>query len=159
MSSQELQEQTNILKQRLEDGETLDQILPDAFAVCREASWRVIGIKHFPVQIIGGIILHQGRIAEMKTGEGKTFVAMLPAYLNALNGKGVHVVTVNEYLAKYQSEWVGKVYKYLGLSVGLILHDMSNDEKELHTIAILLMQQITSLASITCVIIWLYTKR
>ncbi|WMJ23271.1 preprotein translocase subunit SecA [Paludicola sp. MB14-C6] len=129
MSSQELQEQTNILKQRLEDGETLDQILPDAFAVCREASWRVIGIKHFPVQIIGGIILHQGRIAEMKTGEGKTFVAMLPAYLNALNGKGVHVVTVNEYLAKYQSEWVGKVYKYLGLSVGLILHDMSNDEK------------------------------
>lgn len=129
MSSKELTAQTEILKERLSKGETLDDILADAFAVCREASWRVIGIKHFPVQVIGGIVLHQGRIAEMKTGEGKTFVAMLPAYLNALGGKGVHVVTVNEYLAKYQSEWVGKVYKYLNMSVGIILHDMSNDEK------------------------------
>lgn len=130
MSSKELQEQTAILKSRLEDGETTDDILADAFAVCREASWRVIGIKHFPVQVIGGIVLHQGRIAEMKTGEGKTFVAMLPAYLNALTGKGVHVVTVNEYLAKYQSEWVGKVYKFLGLSVGLILNGMTNSERK-----------------------------
>lgn len=129
MSGKDLRSQTEILKERLSKGETLDNILPDAFAVLREASWRVIGIKPFPVQVIGGIILHQGRIAEMKTGEGKTFVATMPAYLNALSGKGVHVVTVNEYLAKYQSEWVGKVYKYLGLSVGLILHDMTNDEK------------------------------
>ncbi|MFZ2538837.1 MAG: preprotein translocase subunit SecA [Oscillospiraceae bacterium] len=129
MKPKELREQTNILKERLSNGETLDNILPDAFAVCREASWRVIGIKHFPVQVLGGIVLHQGRIAEMKTGEGKTFVAMLPAYLNALTGNGVHVVTVNEYLSKYQSEWVGKVYKYLGLSVGLIIHDMSTLEK------------------------------
>lgn len=130
MKSKELSEQTNILKERLSKGETLDDILPDAFAVCREATWRVIGIKHFPVQILGGIVLHQGRIAEMKTGEGKTFVAMLPSYLNALTGKGVHVVTVNEYLAKYQSEWVGKVYKFLGFSVGLIIHDMSSEDKK-----------------------------
>lgn len=129
MSGKELRSQTDILKDRLAKGETLDDILPDAFAVLREASWRVIGIKPFPVQIVGGIILHQGRIAEMKTGEGKTFVATLPAYLNALSGKGVHVVTVNEYLAKYQSEWVGKVYKYLGLTVGLILHDTTNEQK------------------------------
>lgn len=129
MAGKELRAQTDILKERLSKGETLDDILPDAFAVLREASWRVIGIKPFPVQIVGGIILHQGRIAEMKTGEGKTFVATMPAYLNALLGKGVHVVTVNEYLAKYQSEWVGKVYKYLGLSVGIILHDMQTDEK------------------------------
>ncbi len=131
MGSKELRAQTEILKERLQNGETIDDILPDAFAVCREASWRVIGIKHFPVQVVGGVVLHQGRIAEMKTGEGKTFVAMLPAYLNALLGKGVHVVTVNEYLAKYQSEWVGKVYKYLGLSVGIILHDMTNEEKRI----------------------------
>lgn len=129
MSGKDLRAQTDILKGRLDKGETLDDILPDAFAVLREASWRVIGIKPFPVQIVGGIILHQGRIAEMKTGEGKTFVATMPAYLNALAGKGVHVVTVNEYLAKSQSEWVGKVYKYLGLTVGLIIHDMSNDKK------------------------------
>lgn len=130
MKGKELRAQTDILKERLSKGETLDDILPDAFAVLREASWRVIGIKPFPVQLVGGIILHQGRIAEMKTGEGKTFVATMPAYLNALAGNGVHVVTVNEYLAKYQSEWVGKVYKYLGLTVGLIMHDMSNEEKK-----------------------------
>lgn len=129
MSGNDLRNQTNILKERLEDGETTDDILPDAFAVIREAAWRVIGLKPFPVQIVGGIVLHQGRIAEMKTGEGKTLVAILPAYLNALTGKGVHIVTVNEYLAKYQSEWMGKVFKYLGLSVGLILHDMSTEEK------------------------------
>lgn len=129
MSDSELKEQTNVLKGRLSDGETLDDILPDAYAVCREAGWRVLGMKHFPVQIIGGIILHQGRIAEMKTGEGKTLVATLPSYLNALSGKGVHVVTVNDYLAKRDSEWMGKIHRFLGLSVGLILHDMKNDER------------------------------
>ena len=129
MSDSELREQTNVLKGRLADGETLDDILTDAFAVCREAGWRVLGMKHFPVQIIGGIILHQGRIAEMKTGEGKTLVATLPSYLNALSGKGVHVVTVNDYLAKRDSEWMGKIHRFLGLSVGLILHDMNNDER------------------------------
>jgi len=129
MSDSELRSQTQVLKDRLAEGETLDDILPDAYAVCREASWRVLGMKHFPVQIIGGIILHQGRIAEMKTGEGKTLVATLPSYLNALTGKGVHVVTVNDYLAKRDSEWMGKIHRFLGLSVGLILHDMKNDER------------------------------
>ncbi len=129
MSDSELRSQTQILKDRLAEGETLDDILPDAYAVCREAGWRVLGMKHFPVQVIGGIILHQGRIAEMKTGEGKTLVATLPSYLNALTGKGVHVVTVNDYLAKRDSEWMGKIHRFLGLSVGLILHDMKNDER------------------------------
>lgn len=129
MSDKELKNQTNLLKERLAKGETLDDILPDAFAVCREASSRVIGIKHYPVQIIGGIVLHQGRIAEMKTGEGKTFVATLPAYLNALTGKGVHIVTCNDYLAKRDSEWMSKVHRFLGLTVGLIAHDMDNDQR------------------------------
>lgn len=129
MSEQELKAQTGILKDRLAAGETLDDILPDAFAVCREASTRVIGIRHYPVQIIGGIVLHQGRIAEMKTGEGKTFVAALPSYLNGLTGKGVHIVTVNDYLAKRDSELMAKVHRYLGLTVGLITHDMDNDQR------------------------------
>lgn len=129
MDDKELKAQTAVLKERLANGETLDDILPDAFAVCREASTRVIGIRHYPVQIIGGIVLHQGRIAEMRTGEGKTFVASLPSYLNALTGKGVHVVTVNEYLAKRDSELMGKVHRFLGLSVGLITHGLSNDER------------------------------
>ncbi len=129
MSDKELKGQTPILKERLANGETLDDILPDAFAVCREASSRVIGIKHYPVQIIGGIVLHQGRIAEMKTGEGKTFVATLPAYLNALTGKGVHIVTCNDYLAKRDSEWMSKVHRFLGLTVGLITHDLDNDQR------------------------------
>ncbi len=129
MNDEELKSQTNLLKERLKNNETLDDILPDAFAVCREAAFRVLSMKHYPVQIIGGIVLHQGRIAEMKTGEGKTLVATLPAYLHALNGKGVHIVTVNDYLAKRDSEWMGKVYKFLGLSVGLIAHDMENDER------------------------------
>ena len=110
--------------------EILDEILPEAFAVCREASWRVLGMKHFPVQIIGGIILHRGRISEMKTGEGKTLVATLPAYLNALAGDGVHVVTVNEYLAKRDAEWMGKIYRFLGLTVGILQHDCTNDERK-----------------------------
>ncbi len=130
MSEKELKAQTQILKDRLANGETTDQILPDAFAVCREASWRVLGMKHFPVQIIGGIVLHQGRIAEMRTGEGKTLVATLPAYLNGLTGNGVHVVTVNDYLARRDSEWMGKLYRYLGLTVGLIAHDISNEERK-----------------------------
>ena len=129
MSEQELKSQTGILKDRLAAGETLDDILPDAFAVCREASTRVIGIRHYPVQIIGGIVLHQGRIAEMKTGEGKAFVAALPSYLNGLTGKGVHIVTVNDYLAKRDSELMAKVHRYLGLTVGLIAHDMDNDAR------------------------------
>ena len=130
MTEAELKSQTDILKNRLQNGETTDDILPDAFAVCREASWRVLGMKHFPVQIIGGIVLHQGRIAEMKTGEGKTLVATLPAYLNALTGKGVHIVTVNDYLAKRDSEWMGKLYRWLGLSVGLIIHDIPAAERK-----------------------------
>ena len=130
MSESELKNQTTILKERLANGETTDDILPEAFATCREAGWRVLGMKHFPVQIIGGIVLHQGRIAEMKTGEGKTLVATLPAYLNALTGEGVHIVTVNDYLARRDSEWMGKLYRYLGLSVGLICHDLDNDGRK-----------------------------
>ena len=126
MTDEELKAQTPALKARLANGESLDDILPDAFAVCREASARVLEMRHFPVQILGGIVLHQGRIAEMKTGEGKTLVATLPAYLNGLSGKGVHIVTVNDYLARRDSEWMGKVYRFLGLSVGLITHDKDN---------------------------------
>ncbi len=129
MSDAELRSQTDYLRGRLVDGETLDTILPDAFAVCREAAARVLNMRHFPVQVIGGIILHQGRIAEMRTGEGKTLVSTLPAYLNALEGKGVHIVTVNDYLAKRDSEWMGKVYRFLGLSVGLIVHDKNPAER------------------------------
>jgi len=129
MDEAALRDQTRIFRERLAAGETLDDILPEAFAVCREASWRVLGMKHFPVQIIGGIVLHQGRIAEMRTGEGKTLVATLPAYLNALTGDGVHIVTVNDYLARRDSEWMGKVYRYLGLTVGLIVHDLSKEER------------------------------
>ena len=129
LSDAELKAKTAQFKERLSKGETLDDILPEAFATCREASWRVLGMKHFPVQIMGGIILHQGRIAEMKTGEGKTLVATLPAYLNALSGKGVHIVTVNDYLARRDSEWMGKVHRFLGLSVGLIVNGLETDER------------------------------
>ena len=130
LSDDALKGKTLEFKERLSNGETLDDILPEAFAACREASDRVLGMRHFPVQIIGGIILHQGRIAEMKTGEGKTLVATLPAYLNALTGKGVHIVTVNDYLAKRDSEWMGKLYRFMGLSVGLIIHGMNHEEKQ-----------------------------
>lgn len=129
LSDQELSHKTIEFKEKLANGLSLDDILPESFAVVREASKRVLGLRHFDVQLIGGIILHQGRISEMKTGEGKTLVATLPAYLNALTGKGVHIVTVNEYLAKRDSEWMGKVYKFLGLSVGLIYSRMPQDEK------------------------------
>ena len=129
LSDAELKAKTPEFKERLKNGETLDDLLPEAFAVMREASWRVLGMKHFYVQVIGGIILHQGRIAEMKTGEGKTLVSTLPAYLNALTGDGVHIVTVNDYLAKRDSEWMGKVYRFLGMSVGLIIHDLDNPQR------------------------------
>ena len=130
MSEEELKNQTVILKERLANGETLDDILPEAFAACREACDRVLEMRPYPVQIIGGIILHQGRIAEMKTGEGKTLVETLPAYLNALTGEGVHIVTVNDYLAKRDSEWMGKVFSYMGLSVGLIIHGVTNEGRK-----------------------------
>lgn len=130
MSDEELKGQTQILKDRLKNGETLDDILFDAFAALREASWRVLKMKHFHVQIIGGICLHQGRIAEMKTGEGKTLVSTLPAYLNALTGKGVHIVTVNDYLAKRDAEWMGKVHKFMGLTVGVVVPGMDDVEKK-----------------------------
>ena len=129
LSDEALKHKTVEFKERLSAGETLDDILPEAFATCREAGDRVLGMRHFPVQLLGGIILHQGRISEMKTGEGKTLVATLPAYLNALSGDGVHIVTVNDYLAKRDSEWMGKLYRFLGLTVGLIVHGMDNDEK------------------------------
>lgn len=129
MSETELRGMTDKLRARYQAGETLDDLLPEAFATVREAAWRVLDMKHYPVQIIGGIVLHQGRIAEMKTGEGKTLVATLPVYLNALTGKGVHVVTVNDYLARRDSEWMGKVYRYLGMSVGLIVHGLDKAER------------------------------
>ena len=130
MEDAQLREMTGKFKQRLAEGETLDDILPEAFAVAREAAWRVLGMKPFRVQLIGGIVLHQGRIAEMKTGEGKTLVAVLPAYLNALSGRGVHIVTVNDYLARRDSEWMGKVHRFLGVSVGLIVHGLSSQERK-----------------------------
>ena len=129
LSDEELKGKTKEFKDRLNEGETLDDILPEAYAVVREAAWRSIGMRHYRVQLIGGIILHQGRIAEMRTGEGKTLVSTLPAYLNALSGKGVHIVTVNDYLAKRDAEWMGKVHEFLGLTVGVILNGMDNKER------------------------------
>ena len=130
LTDAQLQAKTPEFKQRLADGETLDDILPEAFAACREAAWRVLGMRPYRVQLIGGIILHQGRIAEMRTGEGKTLVAPLPAYLNALSGKGVHIITVNDYLAKRDSEWMGKVYRFMGLTVGLVIHGVMGQAKK-----------------------------
>ena len=129
LTDEQLREKTDEFRKRYQGGEDLDSLLPEAFAVCREAADRVLGMRPYRVQLIGGIVLHQGRIAEMKTGEGKTLVAILPAYLNALTGKGVHIVTVNDYLAKRDSEWMGKVYRFLGLTVGLIVHDLKPDER------------------------------
>ena len=125
LSDDALVAKTAEFKARIEKGETLDDLLPEVFAVAREASWRVLKMRHFDVQLIGGMVLHHGQIAEMKTGEGKTLVATLPIYLNALTGKGAHVVTVNDYLARRDAEWMGKLYKFLGLSVGIIQHDMT----------------------------------
>ena len=129
LTDEELRAKTTEFKERIAGGESLDDILPEAFAVCREGAWRSLGMKHFYVQVIGGIVLHQGRISEMKTGEGKTLVATLPAYLNALEGKGVHVVTVNDYLAKRDMEWMGKLYTFLGLSVGCVIHGITEEER------------------------------
>ena len=130
LSDEQLKAKTLEFRERLEGGETLDDLLPEAFAVCREASWRVLEMRHFDVQLIGGVALHEGKISEMKTGEGKTLVATLPVYLNALTGKGVHVVTVNEYLAQRDSEWMGQIYKFLELTVGTIYHDMPEEERQ-----------------------------
>ncbi|NMA33153.1 MAG: DEAD/DEAH box helicase, partial [Clostridiaceae bacterium] len=130
LSDAQLRAKTDEFKRRLKEGQTLDDILPEAFAVVREAAVRVLGERHYRVQLIGGIVLHQGRIAEMKTGEGKTLVATLPLYLNALEGKGAHLVTVNDYLAKRDSEWMGKIYNFLGLSVGLIVHGLDNAQRK-----------------------------
>ena len=130
LTDEQLKAKTPEFKERIQNGESLDDILPEAFATCREAAWRVLGMKPYRVQLIGGIILHQGRIAEMKTGEGKTLVATLPAYLNALSGEGVHIVTVNDYLAKRDSEWMGKVYRFLGLTVGLVIHDVQPKDRK-----------------------------
>ena len=129
LSDEELKGKTREFKKRLSEGETLDDILPEAYAVVREAAFRTLGMRHYRVQLIGGIILHQGRIAEMKTGEGKTLVSTLPAYLNALEGKGVNIVTVNDYLAKRDAEWMGKVHEFLGLTVGVVLNGMDNKER------------------------------
>ena len=129
LTDEQLRAKTDEFKKRYADGETLDELLPEAFATVREAADRVLGMRPYRVQLIGGIVLHQGRIAEMKTGEGKTLVATLPSYLNALTGEGVHIVTVNDYLARRDSEWMGKVHRFLGLTVGLIVHDLTSDER------------------------------
>src|SRR6516165_7591028 len=130
LSDQQLQQKTAEFKQRFEKGESLDDLLPEAFAVVRETGKRVLNMRHFDVQLIGGAVLHKGKIAEMKTGEGKTLVATLPAYLNALEDKGVHIVTVNDYLARRDSEWMGKIYRFLGLSVGVIQHELIDPERQ-----------------------------
>src|SRR5919109_3474143 len=129
LSDDQLRDKTFQFKERYARGESLDQMLPEAFAVCREAGKRVLGMRHFDVQLIGGMVLHEGKIAEMKTGEGKTLVATLPVYLNSLQGKGVHVVTVNDYLARRDAEWMGQIYNFLGLSVGTIVHGLDDDDR------------------------------
>ena len=129
-SDEELRDQTRKFKERLAKGETLDDILPEAFATVREAAKRTLNMEHYPVQLIGGVVLHQGRIAEMKTGEGKTLVSTCPAYLNALAGKGVQIVTVNDYLAKRDAEWMGQVHEFLGLKVGVVLNSMTSEERK-----------------------------
>ena len=129
LSDEQLKAKTIEFKERLKNGETVDQILPEAFAVCREASSRVLGMRHYDVQLIGGYILNRGSVAEMRTGEGKTLVATLPVYLNALTGRGVHVVTVNDYLARRDSEWMGRLYNWLGLSYGVIVHNLSDRQR------------------------------
>ena len=130
MSDEELRDQTRIFRERLADGATLDDVLPEAFATVREAARRTLNMEHFPVQLIGGIVLHQGRIAEMRTGEGKTLVSTCPAYLNALKGKGVQIVTVNDYLAKRDAEWMGQVHRFLGMTVGVVLNDMTSEQRK-----------------------------
>src|SRR6266436_5136389 len=130
LTDEQLRAKTDEFRKRVADGTPLDELLPEAFAVVREAGRRVLNMRHFDVQLIGGLALHRGEIAEMKTGEGKTLVATLPAYLNALGGKGVHVVTVNDYLARRDSEWMGKIYRFLGMTVGVIQHDLNDAERQ-----------------------------
>ena len=130
LTDDQLKAKTLFFRERLEKGEELDSLLPEAFAAVREASQRTVGMRHFDVQLIGGVVLHEGKIAEMATGEGKTLVATLPVYLNALTGLGVHVITVNDYLAKRDAEWMGDIYKFLGLSVGVIVHGLDDDERK-----------------------------
>ncbi|HXT30378.1 MAG TPA: hypothetical protein VN716_13885, partial [Vicinamibacterales bacterium] len=130
LTDEQLRARTAEFRQRVADGESLDDVLPEAFAVVREAGRRTLNMRHFDVQLIGGMVLHRGKIAEMKTGEGKTLVATLPAYLNALAGKGVHVVTVNDYLARRDSEWMGRIYRFLGMTVGVIQHDLNDQERQ-----------------------------
>ena len=129
LSDEQLQAKTEEFKRRYRDGESLDDLLPEAFATCREAAWRVMGMRHFDVQLMGGMVLHAGKIAEMKTGEGKTLTATLAVYLNAISGRGVHVVTVNDYLAQRDSEWMGRIYRWLGLSVGVIVHGLTDEQR------------------------------
>src|SRR5512132_3958758 len=130
MTDDELRGQTEVFRRRLADGAELDDLIPEAFATVREAAKRTLGQRHFDVQLIGGMVLHEGRVAEMKTGEGKTLVATLPVYLNALTGKGVHVVTVNDYLAKRDAAWMGTIYKFLGLTVGVIVHELNDAQRQ-----------------------------
>ena len=158
LSDEELRAKTDEFKKRLSEGETLDDLLVEAYAVVREAATRVLGMRHYRVQLIGGVILHQGRIAEMKTGEGKTLVSTLPAYLNALEGKGVHIVTVNDYLANRDAEWMGEVHRFLGLSVGVILNSMNPDERRAAYQCDLLMRRTMNLALIICVTIWQFMR-
>ena len=158
LTDAQLQAKTAEFKERYQKGETLDDLLPEAFATCREAADRVLGLRPYRVQLIGGVILHQGRIAEMKTGEGKTLVATLPAYLNALSGEGVHIVTVNDYLAKRDSDWMGKVYRFLGLTVGLVIHGVDPVGKKAAYNADITTAPTTSLVSITCGTTWPSTR-
>ena len=150
LTDEQLRGKTAEFRTRLANGETLDDLLPEAFAVVREAGRRVLSMRHFDVQLIGGAVLHSGRIAEMKTGEGKTLVATLPAYLNALEGKGVHVVTVNDYLARRDSEWMGKIYRFLGMTVGVIQHELNDAERQVAYAATSPTAPTTSSASTTC---------
>ena len=160
LTDDQLREKTAEFKRRVqEEGESLDDILPEAFAVCREGAWRSLGMKHFYVQVIGGIVLHQGRIAEMKTGEGKTLVATLPVYLNALEGKGVHVVTVNDYLAKRDMEWMGKLYTFLGLTVGCVIHGITEEERRRAYLADITYGTNNEYGFDFCATTWLFTKR
>lgn len=154
LTDEQLRAKTDEFRARLQNGETEDDILPEAFAAIREADARVLGMRPYRVQVMGGLVLHQGRIAEMKTGEGKTLVATLPAYLNALTGEGVHIVTVNDYLAKRDSEWMGKVHRFMGLTVGLIIHDMKRRNARRPIRRTSPTVPITRWASTTCVTIW-----
>ena len=147
LTDEQLRQKTTEFKDRIAQGSSLDEILPEAFAVVREAAVRTLGMRHFDVQLMGGVVLHEGRIAEMKTGEGKTLTATLPVYLNALMGKGVHVVTVNDYLAKRDAEWMGKIYEFLGMTVGVIVHGLTFEEGEKPMPPISLMELTTNLVS------------